>query len=109
MGGESDEQIVEALMALRELQVESLPINFLVPFDGTPMQGGRWTLTPGGQCLRIVALARLMHPRTEIRLAGGREMHLRGMQGLALHLANSIFLGDYLTAEGGQAASQISN
>ena len=100
--GESDAQIVEALFALRDLEVDSLPINFLIPFDGTPMQG-RWDLTPL-QCLRVVALARLIHPRTEIRLAGGRELHLRGLQGLALHLANSIFLGDYLTSEG-QAAS----
>ncbi|MGY5766633.1 biotin synthase BioB [Brachybacterium sp. DNPG3] len=103
--GESDEQVVEALLALRDLEVDSLPINFLVPFDGTPMQG-RWTLTPG-RCLRIVALARLVHPCTEIRLAGGRELHLRGLQGLALHLANSIFLGDYLTAEGQAATADL--
>nr|WP_284234380.1 biotin synthase BioB [Arenivirga flava] len=100
--GETDEQIVEALFALRALGSESIPINFLVPFDGTPMEG-RWDLTPA-QCLRIVALARLVCPSTEIRLAGGRELHLRSLQGLALHVANSIFLGDYLTAEG-QAAS----
>lgn len=101
--GESDEQIVEALFALRDLRAESVPINFLVPFDGTPM-AGRWALTPL-QCLRIVALARLVCPEAEIRLAGGRELHLGTLQGLALHLANSIFLGDYLTAEGQAAAA----
>lgn len=103
--GESNEQIVEALVALRELEAESVPINFLVPFDGTPM-AGRWTLTPA-QCIRIVALARLIHPDAEIRLAGGRELHLRSLQPLALHLANSIFLGDYLTAEGQAAAADL--
>lgn len=103
--GESDEQVVEALFALRDLGTESIPINFLVPFDGTPMEG-RWDLTPR-QCLRIVALARLTCPSTEIRLAGGRETHLRSLQGLALHVANSIFLGDYLTAEGQAAAADL--
>ncbi|MBT1634195.1 biotin synthase BioB [Clavibacter tessellarius] len=101
--GESDRQIVEALVALRELGAESVPINFLVPFDGTPM-AGRWTLTPL-RCLRIVALARLICPEAEIRLAGGRELHLGTLQGLALHVANSMFLGDYLTAEGQTAAA----
>lgn len=101
--GESDEQVIEALFALRELDSESIPINFLVPFDGTPLEG-RWDLTPA-QCLRIVATARFVCPDREIRLAGGREIHLRSLQPLALHLANSIFLGDYLTAEG-QAAEE---
>jgi biotin synthase len=101
--GESDDQIVEALLALRDLEAESVPINFLVPFDGTPMAGRR-TLTPL-QCIKIVALARLVCPGAEIRLAGGRELHLGTLQGLALHLANSIFLGDYLTAEGQAAAA----
>ncbi|QKS17418.1 biotin synthase BioB [Curtobacterium sp. Csp2] len=101
--GESDAQVVEALTALRDLGADSVPINFLVPFDGTPM-AGKWDLTPL-QCLRIVALARLLCPTAEIRLAGGRETHLGSLQGLALHLANSIFLGDYLTAEGQAAAA----
>lgn len=103
--GESEEQVVEAVLALRALGADSIPINFLVPFDGTPMEG-RWDLTPA-QCLRIVALARFACPDKEIRLAGGREIHLRSMQGLALHLANSMFLGDYLTAEGEAAAADL--
>lgn len=101
--GETDEQVVEALVALRELGAESVPVNFLVPFDGTPM-AGQWHLTPL-HCLKIVALTRLICPRAEIRLAGGRELHLGTLQGLALHIANSIFLGDYLTAEGQAAAA----
>ena len=56
-------------------------------------------------CLRILALARFACPDAEIRIAGGREMHLRSLQPLALHLANSMFLGDYLTSEG-QAAQR---
>jgi biotin synthase len=45
-------------------------------------------------------MTRFVCPDVEVRIAGGREVHLRTMQPLALHLANSIFLGDYLTSEG---------
>jgi biotin synthase len=45
-------------------------------------------------------MVRFVCPDAEVRIAGGREVHLRSMQPLALHLANSIFLGDYLTSEG---------
>ncbi|HEY4616512.1 MAG TPA: biotin synthase BioB [Citricoccus sp.] len=101
--GESDEQVVEAVLALRELGSDSIPVNFLMPFEGTPL-AGTWELTPL-HCLRILALVRLACPDTELRLAGGREMHLRGLQATALEVANSLFLGDYLTSEG-QTAEQ---
>ncbi|MFC7596821.1 biotin synthase BioB [Terrabacter sp. GCM10028922] len=103
--GESDEQLVEALFALRDLGSDSIPVNFLMPFDGTPLEG-TWELTPG-RCLRILAMARFVCPDKEIRIAGGREMHLRSLQGLALHVANSIFLGDYLTSEGQAADADL--
>jgi biotin synthase len=96
--GESDDDIVSLAFELRELDPDSVPINFLIPMDGTPL-GTDWHLTPE-RCLRILALYRLFFPDVEVRLAGGREIHLRGQQSLALHLANSIFLGDYLTSEG---------
>ena len=103
--GESEEQLVEALLALRELGSESIPVNFLIPFDGTPKQQ-TWELTPL-RCLKILAAARVVAPAVEIRIAAGREMHLRTLQPLALHLANSIFLGDYLTAEGQAAQDDL--
>ncbi|OPC78165.1 biotin synthase BioB [Embleya scabrispora] len=96
--GESDEDIVDLAVALRELDPDSVPVNFLIPFEGTPL-AGNWELTPE-RCLRILALFRFFFPDVEVRLAGGREIHLRGLQPLALHLANSMFLGDYLTSEG---------
>jgi biotin synthase len=96
--GESDEDVVDLAVRLRELDPDSVPVNFLIPFEGTPL-AERWELTPG-RCLRILALFRFFFPDVEVRLAGGREIHLRGMQPLALHLANAIFLGDYLTSEG---------
>jgi biotin synthase len=96
--GESDEDIVDVALALRDLQPDSVPVNFLIPFDGTPL-GEHWELTPQ-RCLRILAMFRFAFPNVEVRVAGGREIHLRTLQPLALHLANSIFLGDYLTSEG---------
>lgn len=96
--GESDDDIVDVALALRELQPDSVPVNFLIPFEGTPL-GGRWELTPQ-RCLRILAMFRFAFPDVEVRIAGGREIHLRTLQPLALHLANSMFLGDYLTSQG---------
>ena len=103
--GESDEQIVEAVLALRELGSDSIPVNFLMPFEGTPL-AGTWELTPL-RCLRILALVRLACPDKELRLAGGREIHLRGLQASALEVANSLFLGDYLTSEGQAAQDDL--
>ena len=103
--GETDEQLVEALFALRELESDSIPVNFLMPFDGTPYEN-TWELSPA-KCLKILTMARFVCPDREIRIAAGREMHLRSMQGLALNVANSIFLGDYLTSEGQDAAADL--
>jgi biotin synthase len=96
--GETDAELVDVAFALRELDPDSVPVNFLIPFEGTPL-GGQWTLTPQ-RCLRILAMVRFVCPDAEVRLAGGREIHLRSLQPLALHIVNSIFLGDYLTSEG---------
>ncbi|MEU8125099.1 biotin synthase BioB [Spirillospora sp. NPDC049024] len=96
--GESDADLVDVVFALRDLDVDSVPVNFLIPFDGTPM-AEKWALTPQ-RCLRILAMVRFVCPDVEVRLAGGREIHLRTLQPLALHVVNSIFLGDYLTSEG---------
>src|SRR6476620_2357236 len=103
--GESDDLLVEALLALRDLGSDSIPVNFLMPFDGTPLEH-TWELTPA-RCVRILAAARFVCPDREVRVAGGREMHLRSLQGLALHVANSIFLGDYLTSEGQAAEADL--
>lgn len=103
--GETDEQLVEAVFALRGLDADSIPVNFLMPFDGTPLEG-TWDLTPL-KCLRILALVRLAAPSAEVRMAAGREMHLRSLQPVALQVANSLFLGDYLTSEGQAAEADL--
>jgi biotin synthase len=103
--GEDDEDVVELARALRALQPDSVPVNFLMPFPGTPM-AGRCELTPQ-RCLLLLCCLRFYFPDVELRIAGGREMHLRSLQPLALHVANSIFLGDYLTSEGGPGADDL--
>jgi len=96
--GEREEDIVDMAFALRDLGVESIPVNFLNPIDGTPL-AGRSDLNPRF-CLKVLALYRLACPDREIRIAGGREMHLRSLQPLGLYAANSLFVGDYLTTKG---------
>ncbi|MGW1198370.1 biotin synthase BioB [Streptomyces sp. NPDC002536] len=103
--GETDEDLVDVVFSLRELNVDSVPVNFLIPFEGTPL-AKEWNLTPQ-RALRILAMVRFVHPDVEVRLAGGREIHLRSLQPLALHLANSIFLGDYLTSEGQEGRADL--
>jgi len=103
--GEGDEDVVEVGVALRELRPDSVPVNFLIPVAGTPLADRR-ELTPW-RCLRILALFRLLFPDVEVRIAGGREVHLRTLQPLGLLLANSIFAGDYLTTRGQAAQADL--
>lgn len=101
--GESNQEIVEMALALRELDADSIPINFLNAIPGTPLEGaGR---TPAMKALKVLALFRFICPSKEIRVAGGREINLRTLQPLSLYAANSLFVGDYLTTAG----QEISN
>ena len=84
--------------ALRELAVESIPVNFLNPIDGTPL-AGLSDLNPR-YCLKVLAMFRFVNPTSEMRIAGGREMHLGSLQPLGLYPANCVFVGDYLTTKG---------
>jgi biotin synthase len=96
--GEQPRDVVDMALELRELGVESIPVNFLNPIDGTPL-AGRHDLTPS-YCLKVLAMFRLVNPDRELRIGGGRELQLRSMQPLGLYAANSIFVGDYLTTKG---------
>jgi biotin synthase len=102
--GETDEDIIDLLQALRNLGVESIPLNFLIPIKGTPF-GDRFQDLNPRRCLKILCLARFLNPDREIRAAGGREYHLRSLQPLSLYAANSIFVSGYLTT-GGQSADE---
>lgn len=104
--GETDEELVDVICDLRTQGVDSVPVNFLLPFDGTPLEGSADHLTPR-RCLRVLAMLRFIHPDAEIRAGAGRELHIRTMQPLMFEAVNSIFLGDYLTSEGSAGASDL--
>lgn len=104
-----DEQhadLLDVAYTLRELGAESVPVNFLLPIEGNrvnnPRSGGA-PLDPQ-YVLRVLCMVRLVNPTAEVRVAAGREAHLRSLQSLALWPANSLFMEGYLLTEG-QAAS----
>lgn len=96
--GESHDDIIELALALKDLDIDSIPVNFLHAITGTPLSD-RPELTPY-DCLRTLCLFRFVNPTKEIRVAGGREKNLRSLQPLALYPANSIFMEGYLTTGG---------
>jgi biotin synthase len=96
--GEGDEDVIDLALALRDVKPDSIPLNTLHPAEGTPLEGADH-LTPQ-RCLKVLCLFRFLHPRTEIRIAGGREFNLRTLQPLALYAADSLFVGGYLTTPG---------
>ncbi|MFC1659037.1 biotin synthase BioB [Pseudomonadota bacterium] len=97
--GESREDVIDMLLALKKINPESIPLNFLIPIKGTPLENGGKDLSPQ-YCLKVLCLARFLHPDKDIRVAGGREYRLRTLQPLALYPANSIFVSGYLTTDG---------
>jgi biotin synthase len=104
--GETWEQRVELFFTLRELDVDSVPINFLNPIQGTPLEGNR-NLNPM-DCLKIIALARAILPDKKITICGGREVNLRDHQGMIFFAgANATMVGNYLTTKGRPAENDI--
>ena len=96
--GEQNQDVIDMAFALRDLEADSIPLNFLNAIEGTQLQTIN-TLTPQ-YCLKALAMYRFANPTTELRIAGGRELHLSSLQPLGLYAANSIFVGDYLTTAG---------
>jgi len=96
--GEQPQDVVDVALELRELQVESIPVNFLHAIEGTPLENVQ-ELEPT-YCLKVLCLFRFANPRTEIRISGGREVQLRSLQAMGLYPANSMFVSDYLTTAG---------
>ena len=99
--GETNADLIELATALREVKPDSIPLNMLTPVSGTPLEQAD-NLTPQ-RCLKVLCLFRFLHPRTEIRIAGGREHNLRSLQPLALYPADSVFVNGYLTTPGAPA------
>src|SRR5688572_17962144 len=101
--GESEDDLLDLAFALRDLDVDSVPVNFLDAREGTPLAG--YPLVEPAYALRALCMFRLVHPRTDLRVAGGREITLRALQAMALYPANSIFTQGYLTTGGATAHS----
>ncbi len=99
--GESHDHIVDMAFSLRDIGADSIPVNFLLPAEGTKF-GDRDTGLNPRFCLKVLSLFRFVCPDREIRTSAGREVHLRTLQPMALYAANSLFVSDYLT-EPGQA------
>ncbi len=97
--GESKEQQVEFSMTLRELDIDSIPMNFLNPIPGTRLEN-QPRLKPM-EILILIAVFRFMHPKRDIKVAGGREVNLRQLQPMLFAAgANSMMVGNYLTTRG---------
>ncbi|MEW6325955.1 MAG: biotin synthase BioB [Nitrospirota bacterium] len=103
--GETDQDLIDVAKALRRLRPDSIPVNFLHPISGTPLEHVR-ELTPN-RCLKILCLFRFYNPDAEIRVAGGREHNLGPLQALSLYPANAIFVNGYLTTDGQPADEAI--
>lgn len=95
---ETLEDIIDMARSLKQLDADSIPVNFLHAIEGTPLEGTD-ELNPR-YCLKVLCLFRFINPSKEIRISGGREVNLRSLQPLGLYPANSIFIGDYLTTAG---------
>jgi len=97
--GESWNDRIELALALRELDVDAVPLNFLMPIPGTPL-AIREPLS-GSDAVRTIALFRLVLPDKTIKVAAGRESILKDYQALAFMAgANGMLIGGYLTVQG---------
>ncbi|WP_027170088.1 biotin synthase BioB [Mesorhizobium sp. WSM3224] len=99
--GEEKADRIDMLVMLANLPEppESVPINMLIPIPGTPLAGAS-PIEPI-EFVRVIALARVLMPKSDVRLSAGRTAMSDEMQALCFFAgANSIFVGDtLLTAE----------
>ena len=97
--GEDFNHRVELAETLRELDVDTVPINFLNPVEGTRLADANF-LTPL-ECLKIIAIFRFMLPGKSLTICGGREKNLRELQSwIFLAGASGMMTGNYLTTPG---------
>ncbi len=104
--GESLDQRVELAETLHDLDVDSVPLNFLNPVKGTPLQDCR-LLTPM-DCLRAITMFRYFLPAKSISVCGGREINLRELQSwIFMAGASGTMVGNYLTTSGRDRAVDL--
>lgn len=100
--GESKEDVVDMMFELKELNPESVPINFLLPVNGTRLAERDISALTPEYCIKVLCLARLMLPKSDIRCAAGREVYFKGYEKTLFKVVDSIFASGYLT-EGGES------
>jgi biotin synthase len=106
---ETIEDVLDVAFALRAFKAESIPCNFLLPIEGNRVEQPQCDGQPLSPqfVLRVLAMMRFVNPTAEIRIAAGREVHLRSLQPLALWPANSLFMDGYLLTRGSGAAATL--
>jgi biotin synthase len=98
--GETPHQRVELACTLRDLKVDSVPINILSPIPGTPAAKIKKRITPL-EVLRTIAVFRYLLPKQDIIICGGRDVNLRELHSFVFWAgANGVLTGDYLTTKG---------
>lgn len=98
--GENKEDIVDMLFSIKKINPQAIPINFLVPIKGTPLQNSDTTHLTAEYCLKVLCLTRLLLPKSDIRCAAGREVYLKGREKDMFCAVDSIFASGYLTVDG---------
>jgi biotin synthase len=98
--GESKSDVVDMLFEIKNINPESTPINFLIPLKGTALSDIDTSHLSPEYCLKVLCLARLLIPKSDIRCAAGREVYLKGWERLMFYAVDSIFASGYLTADG---------
>jgi len=96
--GESDEDRVDLAFVYKSLEIDSIPLNFLMPIPNTPLEDKN----PVGalEALKIIAMFRFTNKSAELRLCGGREQTLGDFHGMAAFMTNALMAGGYLTRAG---------
>ncbi len=104
--GESDAQRLELIGQLQALAPAEVPVNFLNPRPGTPLE--LRPLTPAKEALKWIALFRLGLPDVILRYAGGREVTLGDLQATGMTAGiNALIVGNYLTTLGRTPAEDL--
>lgn len=98
--GEEKTDVVDMLFEIQSIRPQAVPINFLIPIEGTRLENADTSYLSSEYCLKVLCLARLLTPESDIRCAAGRELYLKGVEKWMFYAVDSIFASGYLTTDG---------